>query len=75
MHVNQSGHAMSSSSTLASSLGNPSSLHQVSRDSRHSRRKRPAPSTLQHLRNNTIRTAERQKMQCSPQKTRTSPLR
>ena len=46
MHVNQSGRATSSSSTLASTLGNRSSLHQVSRDSRYSRRNRPAPSTL-----------------------------
>jgi len=48
MHVNQSGHAASSSSTLASSLGNPSSLHQVSCGSRHSRRQSPAPQ-LHHF--------------------------
>ncbi|QCD87163.1 hypothetical protein DEO72_LG3g1697 [Vigna unguiculata] len=43
MHVNHSERATSPSSTLASFLGNPSSLHQVSR---HSRRNRHAPSTL-----------------------------
>jgi len=44
--MNQSEHATSSSSTLASSHGNPSSLHQVSRGSRHSRRNRPSPSHI-----------------------------